>query len=57
MAHTAIKSLKKDLEIKWSGEFDGQLRKDVCNKKMLKYIPDFKFTSFKKGIKKVYNKI
>ena len=57
MAHTAIKSLKKDLEIKWSGEFNGQFRKDVCNKKMLKYIPDFKFTSFKKGIKKVYNKI
>ena len=57
MAHTAIKSLKKDLEIKWSGEFNGQFRKDVCNKKMLSYIPNFKFTSFKKGIKKVYSKI
>ena len=57
MAYTALKTLKKDLEIQWSGEFNGQLRKDVCNKKMLKYIPDFKFTSFKKGIKKVYSKI
>jgi GDP-L-fucose synthase len=57
MAHTALKTLKKDLKIQWSGEFNGQLRKDVCNKKMLKYISNFKFTSFKKGIKKVYNKI
>ena len=58
MAHTALKTLKKDLEIQWSEPgLNGQFRKDVCNKKMLKYIPNFKFTSFKKGIKKVYNKI
>ena len=58
MAHTALKTLKKDLEIQWSEPgLNGQFRKDVCNKKMLSYIPDFKFTSFKKGIKKVYNKI
>ena len=58
MAHTALKTLKKDLKIQWSEpELNGQFRKDVCNKKMLSYIPNFKFTSFKKGIKKVYNKI
>ena len=58
MAHTALKTLKKDLKIQWSEPgLNGQFRKDVCNKKMLKYIPNFKFTSFKKGIKKVYNKI
>lgn len=58
MAHTALKTLKKDLKIEWSKpELNGQFRKDVCNKKMLSYFPNFKFTSFKKGIKKVYNKI
>ena len=58
MAHTALKTLKKDLKIQWSEPgLNGQFRKDVCNKKMLKYIPNFKFRSFKKGIKKVYNKI
>ena len=58
MAHDALKTLKKDLEIQWSEPgLNGQFRKDVCNKKMLSYIPDFKFTSFKKGIKKVYKSI
>jgi len=58
MAHMALKTLKKDLKIQWSEpELNGQFRKDVCNKKMLSYIPNFKFTSFKKGIKKVYSKI
>ena len=58
MAHDAIKSLKKSLEVQYSNpELNGQFRKDVSSKKMLKYIPNFKFTSFKKGIKKVYDKI
>ena len=58
MAHTALKTLKKDLKIQWSEpELNGQFRKDVCNKKRLSYIPTFKFTSFEEGIKKVYNKI
>ena len=58
MAHTALKTLKKDLKIQWSEPgLNGQFRKDVCNKKLLNYIPNFKFTNFKEGIKKVYDKI
>ena len=58
MAHDALKSLKKDLKIQYSKpELNGQFRKCVSSKKMLSYIPNFKFTSFKKGIKKVYSKI
>ncbi len=33
---------------------DGQYRKDVSNAKMLKFIPDFGFTTLEAGIKKVY---
>ena len=58
MASIALKTLNKDLKIKYSNpELDGQFRKDVSSKKMLNYISDFKFTSFKDGIKKVYSKI
>ena len=58
MAHTALKTLKKDLKIQWSEPgLNGQFRKDVCNKKMLNHIPGFKFASFEEGIKKVYSKI
>jgi hypothetical protein len=58
MANKALKILNKDLKIKYSNpELDGQWRKDVSSKKMLSYIPNFKFTSFEEGIKKVYNKI
>ncbi len=38
-------------------ELDGQYRKDVSNTKMLKYFPNFNFTSLEEGIKKVYDKI
>lgn len=38
-------------------ELDGQYRKDVSNIKMLKYFPNFNFTSLEEGIKKVYDKI
>ena len=58
MANTALKILNKDLKIQYSNpELDGQYRKDVSSELMLSYIPDFKFTSFEEGIKKVYNKI
>ena len=58
MAKSSLKILNKDLKIKYTKpELDGQDRKDVSNKKMLKYIPNFKFTNFEKGIKKVYAKI
>ena len=58
MANIALKTLNKNLKIKYSNpELDGQFRKDVSSKKMLSYIPNFKFISFEEGIKKVYNKI
>ena len=36
---------------------DGQFRKDVSNKKLLKIFPNFKFTGLKEGLKQVYDKI
>ena len=58
MANISLNILNKNLKIKYSKpELDGQFRKDVCNKKLLNHFPNFKFTSFKKGIKKVYHKI
>tara|TARA_R110002012_G_scaffold281672_1_gene470958 strand:- start:217 stop:750 length:534 start_codon:yes stop_codon:yes gene_type:complete len=58
MANISLNVLNKNLNINYSKpELDGQFRKDVCNKKLLKYIPNFKFTSFEEGIKKVYDKI
>lgn len=35
---------------------DGQFRKDVSNEKMLKLIPEFKFTSLRDGIRRTYEK-
>ena len=58
MANISLNVLNKNLKINYSKpELDGQFRKDVCNKKLLNYIPNFKFTTFKEGIKKVYNNI
>ena len=58
MANISLNILNKNLKIKYfKPELDGQFRKDVCNKKLLSYFPDFKFTNFKEGIKKVYGKI
>ena len=58
MANISLNVLNKNLKINYSKpELDGQFRKDVCNKKLLNYIPNFKFTNFKEGIKKVYDKI
>ena len=58
MANISLNILNKNLKTKYfKPELDGQFRKDVCNKKLLSHFPDFKFTGFKKGIKKVYNKI
>jgi len=58
MANISLNVLNKNLNINYSKpELDGQFRKDVCNKRLLKYIPNFKFTSFEEGIKKVYSNI
>jgi GDP-L-fucose synthase len=58
MANISLNILNKKLKTEYSNpELDGQFRKDVCNKKLLSYIPNFKFTSFEEGIKKVYSNI
>ena len=58
MANISLNILNKNLKIKYSKpELDGQFRKDVCNEKLLTYFPNFKFTNFEEGIKKVYNKV
>ena len=56
MAEIAIDELcDKNIKIAWSKpELDGQHRKDVSSKKMLELIPNFKFTSFREGVKKVW---
>ena len=58
IANISLNVLNKNLKINYSKpELDGQYRKDVSNNKMLTHLPNFKFTSFEEGIKKVYTKI
>ena len=58
MSRIAIKELKPELTLEYSQpELDGQYRKDVSCGKMDKLLPNFKFTPFSEGIKKVYDKI
>tara|TARA_R110001592_G_scaffold40088_4_gene131839 strand:+ start:30734 stop:31618 length:885 start_codon:yes stop_codon:yes gene_type:complete len=58
LAEKALGSLKKNYYIKYNNpELDGQYRKDVDTTKMLSLFPEFKFTSYEEGIKKVYDKI
>ena len=58
MAKIALDVTNKDYDIIYDRpELDGQYRKDVSNKKLLKLFPDFKFTQLKEGLKKVYDKI
>lgn len=58
MAEKAIQVLNKNLTISYNKpELDGQYRKDVSNDKMKKIFPNFKFTDFEEGIKKVYDTI
>ena len=58
LAEKALGSLKKNYYIKYNNpELDGQYRKDVSIEKMLSLFPEFEFTSYEEGIKKVYDKI
>lgn len=42
--------------LKWNtNKSDGCLKKTVTNEKLLKYYPDFEFTSLKKGLTETYN--
>lgn len=56
MAEEAIDELlDKNVNIIWNQpELDGQYRKDVSSEKLLKMMPDFKFTSFREGVKRVW---
>lgn len=58
MAQMALEVTGKDYKIVYDNpELDGQYRKDVSNKKLLKILPNFKFTDLKEGLKQVYDKI
>lgn len=58
MANIALQEVGKEYKIHYIyPHLNGQLRKDVCNEKLMNIFPNFKFTSFKEGIKKVYDKI
>jgi GDP-L-fucose synthase len=56
LATITLKALNKEhwKIIYSSPELDGQYRKDVSIEKMNKIIPNFEFTSFFEGVKKVY---
>tara|TARA_R110000851_G_scaffold329195_1_gene500834 strand:- start:118 stop:1023 length:906 start_codon:yes stop_codon:yes gene_type:complete len=58
LAETTLRALDIDLELKFdTSKPDGQYRKDVSNKKLLEFFPDFKFTSFEDGIRLVYKNL
>lgn len=58
MANIALEEVGKEYKIHYIyPHLNGQLRKDVCNEKLRNIFPNFKFTSFREGIKKVYDKI
>jgi len=54
MVNAVSTIINKDLIIKYTGELDGQYRKDGDNAKFLELCPEFKFTSFTDGIVKTY---
>lgn len=54
MARTALQVTGNNYKIEYTNNVDGQFRKDVCSSKLYEIFPDFKFTSFKQGIEKVY---
>jgi len=58
MAKMALKATGNNYKIIYDKpELDGQYRKDVSNRKLLKIFPNFIFTDLKEGLKKVYGKI
>ena len=58
MAKMALKATGNNYKIIYDKpELDGQYRKDVSNKKLLKIFPNFIFTDLKEGLKQVYGKI
>tara|TARA_R110000824_G_C15158334_1_gene671661 strand:+ start:471 stop:1379 length:909 start_codon:yes stop_codon:yes gene_type:complete len=58
LAESTLRALDLNLDLKFDiSKPDGQYRKDVSNKKMLEYFPDFEFTSFEDGIRLVYKNL
>ena len=55
MSESLIKQIDKCVKIEFNGKMDGQFRKDGDNSELINLVGDFKFTSFKKGIKKTFN--
>jgi len=54
MIRTFISMIGKDVSVKFNGELDGQFRKDGSNSRFKALLPDFKLTSFYRGLKKTY---
>jgi GDP-L-fucose synthase len=58
MTKRTLNTLNKPYQIIYSdSQLNGQIRKDVSIEKFKTIFPDFQFTSFEDGVKKVYNKI
>ena len=55
LIYNALSILREDRKVSFTGEMEGQLRKDGSNKKLIKLIGSFEFTSFIDGIKKTYD--
>jgi len=54
MIKIGLKKANKDVNIAFSGQLDGQYRKDGSNKKLTALIGKFNFTSFEEGFDKTY---
>lgn len=58
MAEKALKVTNKDYKIVYKHpELKGQPRKDISNSRLERLFPDFTFTPFEEGVKKVYDTI
>jgi GDP-L-fucose synthase len=58
MAKRTLNALGKPYQIAYSNpNLNGQIRKDVSIEKFKTIFPDFQFTSFEEGVRKVYDKI
>jgi len=58
LATKSLGCLNKDYYIEYNNpQLDGQYRKDVSSNKMKTLLPNFQFTKFEHGIKKVYDKL
>jgi GDP-L-fucose synthase len=54
MADISRSIIGREITFTFNGSLDGQFRKDGSNEKFKELVPDFEFTSFKKGLKQTY---